>query len=188
MIVAQSTQQFLAPSSYYQGVQGGEGGGAESSADTSQQVSQQDHYTNHAASLEQQVELHQPTETSVPSQTSHSIADMLAAASDRVVERLGYEYSEAMDMYYCGSSGLYYDQVCVYEILVHKETPSISHQETKLYYDPDLGCYYEYDYETKKYSFHSRVSLPEAPKEKKRKRSSSPEFFGKKPCLIVKSV
>lgn len=105
LFVMQSTQQFLAPSSYYQGVQGGEGVQAGSSADTSQQVSQ---YAGQAGSAE----LHQPAEASLPGQTSQtSIADMLAAASDRVVERLGYEYSEAMDMYYCGSSGLYYDQV-----------------------------------------------------------------------------
>lgn len=41
-----------------------------------------------------------------------SIADMLAAASDRVVERCGYEYNEGLDMYYDANSGLYYHQVC----------------------------------------------------------------------------
>ena len=40
-----------------------------------------------------------------------SIADMLAAASDRVVERCGYEYHEGLDMYYDANSGLYYHQV-----------------------------------------------------------------------------
>ena len=54
-------------------------------------------------------------------------------------------------------------------------------QESKLYYDADLGCYYEYDYENRKYSLHSRVQLPEQEKEKTRKfrrRSSSPEYIG----------
>lgn len=45
----------------------------------------------------------------VPSQAS--ISDMLAAASDRVSERLGYEYNEGLDMYYDANSGLYYHQV-----------------------------------------------------------------------------
>lgn len=68
---------------------------------------------NHYATLAAPMEQHVEQQASVPSQTGQtaSIADMLAAASDRVVERLGYEYSEAMDMYYCGNSGLYYDQV-----------------------------------------------------------------------------
>lgn len=89
-----------------------------------------------------------------------SISDMLAAASERVMERCGYEYNEFLDMYYDANSGLYY------------------HQESKLYYDADLGCYYQYDYDSKKYSLHSRVKLPEL-EDKRRKRSSSPEFFGK---------
>lgn len=55
-----------------------------------------------------------------------------------------------------------------------------------MYYDADLSCYYEYDYENKKYSLHSRVQLPEQEKEKTRKfrrRSSSPEYIG----LLVSS-
>ena len=34
-------------------------------------------------------------------------------------------------------------------------------QESKLYYDADLGCFYQYDYESKKYTVHSRVKLPD---------------------------
>ena len=33
-------------------------------------------------------------------------------------------------------------------------------QESKLYYDPDLACYLQYDHEKKKYSVHSRLKLP----------------------------
>ena len=31
----------------------------------------------------------------------------------------------------------------------------------KLYYDPDLGSYYQYDDQLKTYTLHSRVDLPE---------------------------
>ena len=30
-----------------------------------------------------------------------------------------------------------------------------------MYYDPDLGSYYQYDGESKTYTLHSRVQLPE---------------------------
>lgn len=40
-----------------------------------------------------------------------SVAEMLAAASDRVVERCGYSYNESVGMYYDNRLGLYYDQV-----------------------------------------------------------------------------
>ena len=34
-------------------------------------------------------------------------------------------------------------------------------QRAKLYYDPDLGSYYQYDDQLKTYTLHSRVDLPE---------------------------
>lgn len=37
---------------------------------------------------------------------------MLAAASERVLERCGLEYDEMAGMYYDANSALYYDQVC----------------------------------------------------------------------------
>ena len=40
-----------------------------------------------------------------------NIAESLAAASDRVMERCGYLYNEGLDMYYDAYSGLYYHQV-----------------------------------------------------------------------------
>ena len=42
-----------------------------------------------------------------------SISSMLATVSDRVMERCGYEYKEESGMYYQGTTGLFYDQVCV---------------------------------------------------------------------------
>ena len=50
-------------------------------------------------------------------QTGHagqtgSVAEMLAAASDRVTERCGYSYNDSVGMYYDNRLGLYYDQVC----------------------------------------------------------------------------
>ena len=58
---------------------------------------------------------------------------------------------------------------------------SLPPQESKLYYDADLGCYYQYDFENKKYSVHSRVKLPEFEAAKKGgRRSESPEYIGKK--------
>ena len=51
--------------------------------------------------------------TSQTGQTSQaSISDMLAAASERVMERCGLEYDETAGMYYDANSALYYDQVC----------------------------------------------------------------------------
>ena len=45
-------------------------------------------------------------------QTSQaSISDMLAVASERVLERCGLEYDEVAGMYYDANSALYYDQV-----------------------------------------------------------------------------
>jgi hypothetical protein len=34
-------------------------------------------------------------------------------------------------------------------------------QRAKLYYDPNLGSYYQYDDQLKTYTLHSRVDLPE---------------------------
>ena len=34
-------------------------------------------------------------------------------------------------------------------------------QRAKLYYDPDLGSYYQYDDQLRTYTLHSRVDLPE---------------------------
>lgn len=45
-------------------------------------------------------------------------------------------------------------------------------QKSKLYYDPELGCYYHYDKEKKTYTLHSRVELPEL---QVRKRKKEPE-------------
>ena len=42
-------------------------------------------------------------------------------------------------------------------------------QESKLYYDAELGCFYEYDYENKKYTVHSRVKLPDTEDREERK-------------------
>ena len=39
------------------------------------------------------------------------VAEMLAAASDRVVERCGLSYDDSAGMYYDGNLGLYYDPV-----------------------------------------------------------------------------
>ena len=39
------------------------------------------------------------------------VAEMLAAASDRVVERCGLSYDDNVGMYFDGNLGLYYDQV-----------------------------------------------------------------------------
>ena len=52
--------------------------------------------------------------TSGTGQTSQtSISDMLAAASERVLERCGLEYDETAGMYYDANSALFYDQVCI---------------------------------------------------------------------------
>ena len=52
--------------------------------------------------------------TSGAGQTSQtSISDMLAAASEQVLERCGLEYDETAGMYYDANSALFYDQVCI---------------------------------------------------------------------------
>ena len=67
----------------------------------------------YAAGLEgQSQDSRQQQQQAAPSRTHQaSIADILAAASDRVIERCGYEYNEGLDMYYDANSGLYYHQV-----------------------------------------------------------------------------
>ena len=42
-----------------------------------------------------------------------SISDMLATASEQVLERCGLEYGETAGMYYDANSALFYDQVCI---------------------------------------------------------------------------
>jgi hypothetical protein len=42
-----------------------------------------------------------------------SISDVLAAASERVLDRCGLEYDETAGMYYDANSALFYDQVCI---------------------------------------------------------------------------
>ena len=95
-IFPQVNQQFYAPTSSYYGQQ--------QATATTGQTSQ-----SYAAA--------QPTQaggasTSGTGQTSQaSISDMLAAASERVLERCGLEYDEMAGMYYDANSALYYDQV-----------------------------------------------------------------------------
>ena len=61
--------------------------------------------------------------TSGTGQTSQtSISDMLAAASERVLERCGLEYDETAGMYYHANSALFYDQVCIIISIVGGET------------------------------------------------------------------
>ncbi len=61
----------------------------------------------------------------------------------------------------------------------------ITLQESKLYYDPDLACYLQYDYDKKEYSVHSRLKLPPSEDKEKRNKhedveiSSDEEFLGK---------
>ena len=87
-------QQFYAPTSSYYGQQ------QATTTATTGQTSQS--YAVGEAS------------TSGAGQTSQtSISDMLAAASERVLERCGLEYDETAGMYYDANSALYYDQVCV---------------------------------------------------------------------------
>ena len=68
-------------------------------------------------------------------------------------------------------------------------------QESKLYYDPDLACYLQYDHEKKEYSVHTRLKLPASDdKEEKRKSrevleiSSDEEPLGKYVCLRSEGV
>ena len=59
------------------------------------------------------------SETSQTSNTSKttSIADMLAAVSDKAIERSGMEYHDTMGMYFDVNRGLYYDQVSSFSLL-----------------------------------------------------------------------
>ena len=62
-----------------------------------------------------------------------------------------------------------------------------------MYYDPDLGSYYEYNGETKTYTLHSRVQLPELQMRKRKKEREveiilvdDDEFDGKElVCAII---
>ena len=86
-------QQFYAPASSYYGQQ----------TSTTYQSCQ----TN-----QPQLTIQGAPSTSQAGQTSQaSISDMLAAASERVLERCGLEYDETAGMYYDANSALYYDQV-----------------------------------------------------------------------------
>ena len=92
-VFPQVNQQFYAPTSSYYGQQ--------QAAATTGQTSQ----SNQAYAATQ-------ASTSRSGQTSQaSISDMLAAASERVLERCGLEYDEMAGMYYDANSALYYDQV-----------------------------------------------------------------------------
>jgi len=42
-------------------------------------------------------------------------------------------------------------------------------QESKLYYDPDLACFLQYDHDKKEYSVHSRLKLPPSHEKSKSK-------------------
>ena len=64
--------------------------------------------------------------------------------------------------------------------------PFLSPQESKLYYDADLGSYYHYDKDAKTYTLHSRVQLPEHLLRKRKREKkveivliSDDEFNGK---------
>ena len=92
----QVNQQFYAPTSSYYGQQ------QQSTATTGQSTQ------SYAAT---QVDGASTSRTGQTSQTS--ISDMLAAASERVLERCGLEYDETAGMYYDANSALYYDQVCI---------------------------------------------------------------------------
>ena len=93
----QVNQQFYAPTSSYYG--------------------QQQQMTTTTGQTSQSTQSYAATQaggasTSGTAQTSQtSISDMLAAASERVLERCGLEYDETAGMYYDANSALYYDQV-----------------------------------------------------------------------------
>ena len=84
-------------------------------ADTEGQQSslpQQQYAAGTEGQLYQQQDSAQQQQQATTSRTRQaSIADILGAASDRVIERCGYEYNEGLDMYYDANSGLYYHQV-----------------------------------------------------------------------------
>ena len=99
--IPQVNQQFYAPTSSYYGQQ------QQTTAATTGQTSQTSQ--SYAAAQMGGVS------TSGTGQTSQTnISDMLAAASERVLERCGLEYDETAGMYYDANSALYYDQVCRY--------------------------------------------------------------------------
>ena len=87
-------QQFYSPASSYYG----------------QQAST---ITDHTSQSSQSYAAAQSTlGSSETGQTSQaSISDVLAAASERVLERCGLEYDDMAGMYYDANSALYYDQV-----------------------------------------------------------------------------
>jgi hypothetical protein len=94
--ILQVNQQFYTPTSSYYTQQ------VTSTAATDQTGQSSQCYAGGGAS------------TSGAGQTSQtSISDMLAAASERVLERCGLEYDETAGMYYDTNSALFYDQVCV---------------------------------------------------------------------------
>ena len=98
-VFPQVNQQFCAPTSSYYGQQ--------QATATIGQTSQSSQA--YAAAQSTQVD---GASTSGTGQTSQaSISDMLAAASERVLERCGLEYDEMAGMYYDANSALYYDQV-----------------------------------------------------------------------------
>ena len=89
----QVNQQFYAPASYYN----------------------QQFITSQTSQPTQPLtSTHIEASTSQAGQTSQtSISDMLAAASERVLERCSLEYDETAGMCYNANSALYYDQVHV---------------------------------------------------------------------------
>ena len=95
----QVNQQFYAPTSSYYGQQ-------QATATTGQTSLSNQAY---AAAQSTQVGGASTSRTGQTSQTS--ISDMLAAASEQVLERCGLEYDEMAGMYYDANSALYYDQV-----------------------------------------------------------------------------
>ena len=95
----QVNQQYYAPTQSYYGQQ--------QSTATTGQTSQ----SSQAYAVAQSTQVG-GVSTSGTGQTSQtSISDMLAAASERVLERCGLEYDEMAGMYYDANSALYYDQV-----------------------------------------------------------------------------
>ena len=145
MLIPQSTQQFYAPSSYYQddtaaaqqqlNGDGTEAGAtvAQCSVDSTSEPTQSQPALDYNLSLPAEIQQNsQPVQnynvSSQPSQDystaqstgqtsaapTASIADVLAAVSDRALDRCGYQYDEYLDMFYDASSNLYYHQVSSY--------------------------------------------------------------------------
>jgi hypothetical protein len=100
--ILQVNQQFYGPTSSYYSQQAT----ATAATDQTSQSSLTQSYAGGGAS------------TSGAGQTSQtSISDMLAAASERVLERCSLEYDETAGMYYDANSALFYDQVCMVIVL-----------------------------------------------------------------------